>query len=340
MADEFYILAADIGGTNSRFGLFSVKPRAKHAFPESHLQEELWLPTKEQSSFKELLQAFKAHPTGAKMLSVPPDCAAVAAAGPIIYNCCQPPNIEWDIKLIEFRGELQIQRSALINDFLAQGYACLLNENKRGEELLDIKTIWPVEDVNAYQPTGVVGAGSGFGKALILRDEIRILPSEGGHADFPFITPEEMDFAFFLRNKHKRDDIDLDMVLCGQGFADLFEFYSGVKLTAEQTAELFQSPSGSSSERAALDASLACYARFYGRACKNYILDTMCLGGLYITGGMAMRVPVLEHPDFLVSLHKNEAYCEMLKTVPVYHITSQQAGLRGAALFGALNMKK
>jgi glucokinase len=65
----------------------------------------------------------------------------------------------------------------------------------------------------------------------------------------------------------------------------------------------------------------------------------MALGGLYITGGMAMRVPVLEHPAFFESFRDSPQMEHLLRDVPVLHIRSQRAGLWGAAAYGIMQTR-
>ncbi len=345
MSNEFYLIAADIGGTHSRFGLFSITPAPRVRasgqgcmnFPGIGLKMELWLKTGEYGSFRELIRSFKANETGKKMLALSPRCAVIAAAGPVSRKRCHPPNIAWDISLAEFDEEIETASSFLINDFLAQGYACLLAQTLKGGGLLPAETLWAGDAGKGQKPCGVVGAGSGFGKALIIPDKLLVLPSEGGHADFPFLGDEEFAFAKFLHKKYKTVAINLDMVLSGQGFAHLLGFHSGKDFLPEQATALVQALPEPDRNTHAIEQALAWYARFYGRACKNHILETLCLGGLYITGGMAARVPVLGHPEFLQSLHGSAPYDKMLKKIPIRHIVSQQAGLYGTALFGAIN---
>ena len=69
-----HILAADIGGTNSRFGHFSlVQGRLE-------LLQNLWLPTREAESFPALLDQLAEH--GFELLPETADFLAVAVAGP------------------------------------------------------------------------------------------------------------------------------------------------------------------------------------------------------------------------------------------------------------------
>jgi len=63
----------------------------------------------------------------------------------------------------------------------------------------------------------------------------------------------------------------------------------------------------------------------------------MALGGLYVTGGVAARIPVLNHPAFLESFWDSKNMEGLLRDVPVFHIRSQRAGLWGAAAYGMMH---
>jgi glucokinase len=82
------------------------------------------------------------------------------------------------------------------------------------------------------------------------------------------------------------------------------------------------------------------FARFYGRACRLYALHTLALGGVYITGGMALRLPVLTHPAFAEEFRHSAAHRPLLEKIPVWHVRKPQAGLWGAALYGLLRRSR
>jgi glucokinase len=121
------------------------------------------------------------------------------------------------------------------------------------------------------------------------------------------------------------------MLASGRGLCRLFAWHCGEELPPAEVCSRLNPP-----RTVAEHATLAWFARFYGRACRNYVLNTMALGGLYVTGGMAMRVPVLEHPAFLESFRDSDDMGVLLRDVPVFHIRSQQAGLWGAAAYGVM----
>ena len=325
-----YLLAADIGGTNSRFALFALN-NSPDMQPDLELLREQWLSTAQYGSFAELVSDLRL-PDGAPF--VPPGTllASLGIAGPVRDGSCKPPNISWSIHTHEAAAALGIPTVLLVNDFVAQGYACLLAALKtRVHAALEIVELHAGKSCTA--PFALVGAGSGCGKALVLPEARMVLPSEGGHGEFPFRKDEEA-FAKQLRDS-LGEKIIVDMLASGNGLRRLFAHHCGEDLPPAELSSRLNPP-----RTAAEQKTLAWFARFYGRTCRNFVLDTMALGGLYVTGGMAMRVPVLTHHAFLESFWDSRDMGYLLRDVPIFHIRSQGAGLWGAAAYGMMESGK
>jgi glucokinase len=291
----------------------------------------LWLPTARYGSFTDLARDLKL-PDGSPFAPPGTSWASLGIAGPVRDGVCEPPNIPWKISSDEAAAALGIPNVLLVNDFVAQGHACMhaaLNERTRAA--LDIAELHVGKKSAA--PLALVGAGSGCGMALVLPEARMVLPSEGGHAEFPFRREEEA-FANWLR-AGLGDELVVETPVSGEGLRRLFAFHCGEDLPpAELCARL--NPPRTDAERT----TLAWFARLYGRVCRNYALDALAVGGLYVTGGMAMRVPVLEHPAFLESFQACKSMGGLLRVVPVYHIRSLQAGLWGAAAMHAIRRER
>ena len=113
------IIAADIGGTSARFGLFSLDGDSP---PE--LCKSVWLKTRDASSFGELIENLRRSEFDTDVSEA--SFVSLAVAGPIQNGVrCTPPNIDWDIDLSSARDEFGIGAFRLVNDFLAQAYAVL-----------------------------------------------------------------------------------------------------------------------------------------------------------------------------------------------------------------------
>ena len=81
------------------------------------------------------------------------------------------------------------------------------------------------------------------------------------------------------------------------------------------------------------------FARFYGRAARNYALNLLALGGLYIAGGVAMKNPFLvANEHFVKEFGDSPHYGEVLENIPLTLILSEDSGLWGAAYYGAAQL--
>ncbi len=315
-----HIFAADIGGTNSRFAHFISDPNGTIS-----LEEEKWFRSNDVASFYDCIHLLEANKFS--LLPKNADFSAVALAGPIEHGTrCKVTNVTWEpIDLRTAEQEIGTDNMVLINDFVAQAFACRTPLAQKAHVVLP-----GVEDPNAT--LGVIGAGTGLGKCgLVPLPNGGFVPvsSEGGHTDLPFLTPEEQEFQDYCRQKTGRKHVTGDVVLTGSGLQLLHAFLTGEEIPAsEVTAKFKEHPEG--------NRTYELWATFFGRACRNYALEIMALGGLYISGGIVAKVPELVMNNFFSdTFHSSDTHANLLAQLPVYLNQEQNAGLWGAALYGA-----
>lgn len=316
---DFRMICADIGGTSARFGWFTATGDASGHLV-LHPPRVHHFTTRRFAGFPALLSAARNADA-----PFPPEAArrvVVAAAGPVTETgVCAPPNIPWTLTLRDIRAGFPDADALLINDFEAQAAACL---SPVGENAAPILTGAPV----LGGVMAVIGAGTGLGKAILIPNadgECRILPSEGGHESFPFVPPEDAAFQRFLQAETGREDIEAETVVSGPGLARLHRFLTGRDLSPAAVAE-------------ALDAhprTEMFMARYYGRVCRNFALNTLPRGGLFITGGLAVKNPrLVRHPAFAAAFLESATMTDLLETLPIRLMTDPDAGLWGAAQIG------
>ena len=81
-------------------------------------------------------------------------------------------------------------------------------------------------------------------------------------------------------------------------------------------------------------------ARFYARACRNYALQVLARGGVYIAGGVAAKAPVLvTHPEFEAEFRRSPTMAHLLAKIPVFLNRNEESGLWGAALAGVQKLR-
>ena len=257
------ILAADIGGTHSRFAHFSADETWNLT-----LLETKWLNTADAASFAQLMDNLRS----AGMLLKPEDAdiVVIGIAGPVEQGVrSSPPLIPWDVDLSSARKDFGFREYALINDFIAQAFACL---TEVGGSAVNILPGEPEKDA----VKAVIGAGTGLGHAALVPDgrgDYLAVPSEAGHANFPFVSKREYEFQEFLLRERGELYITGNTVVSGKGLGYVHRFLTGEKLAPAEVAERFiRHPE-----------TLEWAARFYGRVCRNFAIETLfsrrCLCG-------------------------------------------------------------
>ena len=314
------ILAADIGGTHSRFAHFGMDKGETLS-----LLETRWLKTADAASFLQLIDNLRS--AGMSLKPEEADIVVIAIAGPVEHGVkSSPPLIPWDIDLSSAGKDYGFREYALINDFIAQALACLT------EVGMSAKNILPGEpEKNALK--AVIGAGTGLGHAALVPDgkgDYIALPSEAGHTNFPFVSGREYEFQEFLLKERGERYITGNTVVSGQGLSYIHRFLTGEDLVPAKVAERFaQHPD-----------TLEWAARFYGRACRNFAIGTLALGGVFIAGGVAAKSPeLLTHSSFETEFRSSDTLPGLLKKIPLYLITDENSGLWGSALLGVRKLR-
>lgn len=309
------ILAADIGGTSSRFAYFELAADGSLAMKGS-----TWLKTKDAETFDSLLDQLKA--SNFSLAAEDADICVFAIAGPVERGVfSRPPLIPWVVDLSAGATRHSFNRFALINDFLAQSFSCLSHIGAAAQKILP----------GIAEKTGaiaVIGAGTGLGKAILLPDGAGGYvgaPSEGGHTNFCAENDREFEFHKMFTARLGGDYLTFNDVVCGRGLGYIHEFLTGQTLSPQEVAATF----GKDSE------TLRWAARFYGRVCRNFALESLAYGGMYIAGGVAAKNPVLvRHEEFRQSFLNSQAHRLVLEKIPVFLIDNEESGLWGAASFG------
>ncbi len=317
------LLTADIGGTYSRFGLFETGPlRLARSVSLSSAVPD----------FAALLDSLAA--AWPDVAPTEPDRLALAVAGPVLSPLrVRPTNIPYAIDLAEMMTKRPLPPALLMNDFVAQAWACL------GPALGEAEPLSPCARPPFRFPSGesrgpagpacvtLLGAGTGLGMARLLIKPgapALALASEGGQAAFPLRCGDELerDFARLLgangRPYPRRDD-----VLSGSGLRLLHGLLCG----GDADPAVFTAEPGF-----AASAICEAFARFYGRACRDAALETLP-DALVLSGGMAAKTPALvRHPAFRAEfLNAEGQHREFLEELPLWRNVNPWAALWGAA---------
>ncbi len=304
------IFVADIGGTNSRFAWFQEENNLLH------LQKSFCLATQSVRSFSELFA--RLGQTGFPTTVSKKDSVVIAAAGPVQNEkYCRLTNIPWDIDLTALPT---LSHGRVINDFVAQAFACLLCRKNGNVRIIQ-------QGVARHdRPVAVVGAGTGLGHCALVPFGKQWLPvpSEAGSTLFSFWGQEEQEFADFFLAHNKGLPPRADQLISGHGLRLVHHFLTGT----DKKPEEFIHEIDASSPTTAL------FARFYGRVCRQYALTVLPENGFFLSGGIASKNPFfLEHKNFLQEFHNCPKHSQFLRALPVFLVTEKEPGIWGAAAY-------
>lgn len=318
------IIAADIGGTNCRLGLYTLRDG------QLSLEKGVWIRTSDLADTGQFVSAMESE---LELKLDGADAMVAAIAGPVeAYTRGGLTNGTLRLDLEEHRAAHVKLRVCLINDFMAQAYAIL------GVDGIGAKQVAGPTGAPMYATRAVIGAGTGLGAASVVwvgndicahgKGGWMPVAAEYGHTVFPFVNDAENDYRKFLCSRLDVPFATGDVTITGRGLEILHEYLTGEKLAAADVGKL---------ALCGETETLVWYSRFYGRACRNWMLSTLCAGGLWIAGGIAAQNPYcVENEHFLAELHGHSDWETFLKDIPVYLMMNKDSGLWGAARLGAM----
>jgi glucokinase len=314
------IIAVDIGGTNSRFGHFRIDDNGELSYVDG-----LRLKTHSASSLDDLVEM--ARNKGPIAADIRWDAVVLAVPGAVKDNTyAKLANVPWEVDVSGLRTRAAGTRIFLINDFVAQAFACPLMSR------LNTQIVQNGEP-QAAANMAVIGAGTGLGHCALApagEGAFLPLPSEAGHAAFAFYGKTETAYRDYLLERTGAEYPYGDIVVSGPGLTHLHAFLTGRTLEpADVIGEI--TPEAETT---------VLFTRFYARAARNYVLTVLALGGLFIAGGVAMKNPFLVANDhFKKEFTDSSHYGAMLAKIPVTLMLSEDSGLWGAANYGSINLR-
>lgn len=311
------IFAADIGGTNARFALFT-----EHE-GNLVLSVAVWEKSADLYAAEDLLQLMQ------RQLNCPlaaGDCLIVALAGPTHGLRGKLTNGQLRVDLSGVEQQYGLSCCLLINDFTAQAFATLTPAGTGARYVRGRATSF----TESLLTKAVLGAGTGLGAASIVGCGTAAadgrwfaVPSEAGHAPFAFVGAEEHAYQTFLAHELGCECPTVENALCGEGLSVLHYYLTG---------QFYYAPAVGEQALSHDTLTLQWYARFFGRFCRQWMLSTLSWGGLWIAGGIAAKNPLcVEHPAFLLELTAGGDVGGIVAATPILLITDANSGLWGAA---------
>ena len=309
-------LAADIGGTNARFGLFDGETcvvRTTIAMAGAHSEREL---------LEAALSAL-GHPAI--------ESACLAVAGPVLKDVAHLTNHEMVVTRTGLAQATGANETVLVNDLVALGTAVARGRVQQAVQLGGSGA------TEADATRCVLGAGTGLGMCTIVGGQC--LPSEGGHARLAPAGAFERELVAFTEATLEEAEgvVAWEHYLSGPGLANLYRAVCHVwdmppsPLRQEEIVAR-----GLQVTDPSCHTTVETWAGMLGSAAGNLAVTTMALGGVWIAGSVPRAAkPMLQERVFRRSFEAAAWAADFLQDVPVYLIEDDAAGLLGAGLIAA-----
>jgi glucokinase len=317
------ILAGDVGGTKCNLALFAEKNgKLEFVFRERFASKEF-------AQFDLIIREFSrraaAYLGGDKIRA-----AGFGVAGPVINNRIHATNLPWVVDADTLAEEVGVKSVVLVNDLGATGHSL---QHLPPEDFCVLNVGSPL----AGASRALLAAGTGLGEGILFWDgnRYKVVPSEGGHSDFSPRTDQQIELLKFMR--HRYPQVSWELILSGRGFRTLHEF-----IAPSVKHPIFEDPDADPAPfitKSGLDHScpvcvetLDLWTNIYGAEAGNLALKVLALGGVYVAGGIAVKIlPKMKDGTFFKAFRDKWHFENMLLNVPVSIVLNESAPLIGAA---------
>jgi len=325
------ILAGDIGGTNTRLGLFKIDGKRLTAAVEGVFV------SRDHKSLEEIVAAFVSQ----HGLTVEHACFGVA--GPVRNGRCEGVNLPWVADERELARALGLEAVGLINDLEATGYGISALE---ASDFLVLNEGAPGASGNA----AIIAAGTGLGEAGLYWNGADYLPiaSEGGHADFAPRNALEIELLRYLQARFTH--VSWERVVSGPGLFNIYKFLRDpgrgeepdwlANAIRDRDAAAVISEAALEGRSPLCAQALDLFVSFYGAEAGNLALKFLAAGGIFVGGGIAPRIiGKLKDSTFMSAFVSKGRLNSLLEAIPVRVILNDKAALLGAARCAALRAR-
>lgn len=333
-----YLLAGDIGGTNSNLAVVGERDG------KFTLLVECVFPSPEINGLVEPLRQTLAE-AGKRLSNLKIARCCISGAGPVSNNYCKLTNLSWDIDGAEITAAIDID-TLVINDFLAISYGVPLLDVNNPEQITQLSH----SDGSLSDPSGdvslVIGAGTGLGVGFVINHGGKMVayPSEGGHASFANFDAETSELKHYV-TRDTNYASEVEMLCSGRGLANIFKFYRDIrKVTLTGILkEIDDAPDADKPAMIGAHAAnnpvcrdvLRLFIKVYGRITADFATVLLPSNGIYLAGGIVEKNEqhFIDGKQFMYYFEQNfrPNIQEVLKKFPVYIIREYSISLYGAA---------
>ena len=314
---ESTVLVGDIGGTNARFAI--ARPTGAGYESEQVLLCDDFVSA--ESAIQHYLEEISAPPVRS---------ACLAVAGPVAAGSASLTNNRWLFDEASLRAALSCERVKLLNDFEA---AALGMAELGPDDLTPVGQAGLPDLTQTEFVTAVVGPGTGFGAATLIKRDGRLtsLSGEAGHIGFAPENPLQVELLAGLANEFGR--VSDERLVSGSGLVNIYQFLAARSQTASERFEAAAIFSRVETDQIAQQ-SVALFFELLGQVAGNFVLATGSFDGLFIAGGIVQRYPELLHSSaFRAGFENKGRHRGLMQAVPTVLVHHPLPGLLGAAAF-------
>ena len=320
------ILAGDVGGTKCNLGLFLQEGLTLRSVFQRRLA------TREYAGFEDLVEDFLKQAIAADANAKAPaiDAAGFGVAGVVAGGRHYSENLPWVVDVSALAHKLNLKNIRLLNDLTA---TALSLERLSLNDFVSLNS-----GISTHNATrAVIAAGTGLGEAILFWDgeKYQVAPAEGGQADFAPRTEREIQLLSHLRMQLPQ--VSCEEIVSGRGFRRIHEFLNSAMRHAS-----FESPEANTAgEITQLGLAQSCpvcvetlgfWTEIFGGVTGNFALQTMALGGIYIAGGIAVKIlSKLKDGTFFKSFCGTSKLAPVLARIPISVVVNEDAPIWGAA---------
>jgi glucokinase len=319
------ILAGDVGGTKCSLGLFLQEGSDLHSVFQRRLA------TRDYAGFEDLVDNFLQQATASNQgANKSIDAAAFGVAGVVADGRHYSENLPWVVDGSTLARKLNLKNVILLNDLAATASSL---DRLPGNDLVPLNQGKAV----SFATRGVIAAGTGLGEAILFwtGERYQVAAAEGGQSDFAPRTEREIQLLSHLRTRLPH--VSCEEIVSGRGFRRIHELLKpGLR---HESFESAQSNAASEITQRALARScdacvetLGFWIEIFGGVTGNFALQTMAVGGVYVAGGIAVRIlPQLQDGTFFKAFCGEGKLAPVLKDIPISVVVNEDAPMLGAA---------
>lgn len=318
MTAEYPYIVADIGGTNSRFGLVTGINLVSKRF---NIENKQKYPSKSFNSLEQATQHYIQSLGGKKLQG-----ACLAVAGPVEDDNITLTNLDWHFSLESLKKTLALPKLTVINDFAAYAYA---SQFVAEENLITLN----LGKVVKGSPMAIVGPGTGFGVAALVpqQDKWIVLPSEGGH--MTLAAKSKLQSSIIDVVSKNVSYVSIETLLSGPGLCLLYQALAqveGIQTVEIEAAEL--SKQAHSDDASLSYRTLSLFCKWLGQVTGDLAVALGARNGVYLCGGILKRnTKFLLDSQFMHGFLDKGHMRGYLEQMSVQLVTENDSALVGAA---------